>query len=561
MRIYVPRAVYTMQLNYIKRKWRHRPYYGPSPPMDTVNVYNAVCTPGNTEAIEVTPYFYETRGRRINDCVHAKVLSEGKDKMPLLDVSGGKYTSRITGYTGYQWDQNPYLPPGGQTTSGTPGVRIINDGAFSIRIAQHFEISSTQNYDTYYDVAVYGRVWDRSRYVNRYFDRQLHLRFDGHVGSKTATGHYPVWATFNGSWWWNASLPSGYSTSEEWIRTLATAGEGTSCSAYWGSRYYYYPDPSPHFETMLDLLEQEARRWIRWGLDHNFQGWATAWTQSPTGVSVRLPNPQDFFLLQEDKIVAEGYDPLVLSNHGLPSYWRNVLIQQAYLDAIDHMPRLNDNSISNIIEIAGFIKDLVIDHKVSIPESLSDLWLSYRYSYTTTKLDAEEAISFVGRYRQLGSLSKWIKCYGESHHDYVVDGKTTPITCRCCFEIRPRDVEVLNRIWRALYTYGLQPNFYVIWDMIPYSFIVDWLIPIGSVAHALDAQSNVTEVSYRLRDICFSLSYENKDVYGNIYHLYSRWSQEIPQLNGFYFLEEDAASSKVIGMRILDSLSLIIGRR
>jgi hypothetical protein len=225
------------------------------------------------------------------------------------------------------------------------------------------------------------------------------------------------------------------------------------------------------------------------------------------------------------------------------------------------VPRLNDNSISNILEIAGFIKALLIDHKVELPKSLGDVWLSYRYSYTTSKLDAEEAISFVSRYRDLGTLDQWLHCYGVSSHHFIGGRFEADIVCRCKLEIRPKDIAVLGQVWRALYTYGLQPNFYVVWDMIPYSFIVDWLIPIGSLAQAIDAGKMYSGTYYEIRGVNFSFSYNISDEFHNVYHQYSRYvSSGIPQLNGFYFLEEEPKSGKVMGMRVLDALSLFIGK-
>jgi hypothetical protein len=177
-------------------------------------------------------------------------------------------------------------------------------------------------------------------------------------------------------------------------------------------------------------------------------------------------------------------------------------------------------------------------------------------------LDAEEAIEFVHRHRDLGTLDQWIHCFGASALEYKRGGIAATISCRCGLEIRPADVATLGRIWRALYTYGLQPNFYVIWDMIPYSFIVDWLIPIGRIASAWDASENYSGTYYEIKDVVFSLSYDVRDEYNNVYHQYTRWTQDrIDNLKGFYFLEEDPVSSKVIGMRILDTLSLFIGRR
>jgi hypothetical protein len=258
--------------------------------------------------------------------------------------------------------------------------------------------------------------------------------------------------------------------------------------------------------------------------------------------------------LSEVELTQEGLDPLQLPTI---QYWRNWLVQHAYLDALQSAPRLNENSISNIIEIVGFIKHLVVDHRIEIPKSLQSAWLSYRYQVTTSRLDAEEAIKFVHRNMDLGSLDSGIKCFGSAVHE--VNGKL--VTCRCGLRLTPKELGLLGSIWRSLYTYGLQPNFYVLWDMIPYSFIVDWFIPLGDIASVLDAEAMFMDKdNYDISDVCFSLSYDTRrDSYSS--HQYSRWrSQPLAHFNEFYWLDKPSTSDRTLVYRILDTASLCIGR-
>jgi hypothetical protein len=115
---------------------------------------------------------------------------------------------------------------------------------------------------------------------------------------------------------------------------------------------------------------------------------------------------------------------------------------------------------------------------------------------------------------------------------------------------------------RALDTYGLTPDFYVIWDMIPYSFIVDWFLPISDVLATLDADAKYFSGEYyNLKNLCYSLSYNRELDDGNVVKCYSRWKGSVPtSLNSFYWLEPPSASSKAVAYRILDALSLFIGR-
>jgi hypothetical protein len=280
-----------------------------------------------------------------------------------------------------------------------------------------------------------------------------------------------------------------------------------------------------------------------------------------TWVPVDEDVPQTAFLLDEDYVIGQRVDAALLGKDGgLRSYWRNYLYQHALLEACQSFPSLSDNSISNIMEIVGFIKSLVIDHEIEIPKSLGSAWLAYRYQYSTTKLDVEEAIKFVHRHMDLGTLDRKLTCYGKSSIDY----KDTTITCRVSLDIEPKNLGYLGKIWRALDTYGLTPDFYVIWDSIPFSFIADWFLPISDILATLDADAKYFSGEYySLSNVCCSLSYTRELNVGNneVGHVkcYSRWKASIPScLDSFYWFDTPSSSAKTVRKRILDFVSLFI---
>jgi hypothetical protein len=124
-------------------------------------------------------------------------------------------------------------------------------------------------------------------------------------------------------------------------------------------------------------------------------------------------------------------------------------------------------------------------------------------------------------------------------------------------DIAPKELALLNKVWKSLYTFGLTPSFYVVWDMIPYSFIVDWLIPVGDIVASWDTEREFTS-NYDIKSLIFSLSYDDGSnaFYQN--HYYTRWlSSTPPQLHGYYFFEDDP-SSATVGKRILDTIALTV---
>jgi hypothetical protein len=254
----------------------------------------------------------------------------------------------------------------------------------------------------------------------------------------------------------------------------------------------------------------------------------------------------DYLILDEWNLIRSGY-----STKPYAAYHLQALRQEAYLDALDHVPLLNENSVSNVVELVGFIKSLVLDHKVEIPKSLNSAWLAYRYTYCTTKADAKQAIDFVHRHVDNDFLRKGFSCYGSASRNlYGVD-----LVMKCRLSMKQKELSILDNIWTALYRYGLSPSFYMIWDLVPYSFIVDWFIPVGDILSGYD-KTRMYDRTYDISDIWYSLQYKTGES-GNI-SAYTRWTASSPpEFQGYYSFENKGTTAhKVIGYRILDTLSL-----
>lgn len=267
-------------------------------------------------------------------------------------------------------------------------------------------------------------------------------------------------------------------------------------------------------------------------------------------VSTPSKNLADYLLLDEHALLFESG----LSMKPYAASRLKALRQDSYLDALDHIPMLNENSISNIMELVGFIKALVIDHRIEIPKSLQSLWLSYRYSYTTTKSDAEEAIAFMHRHVNDDFLNSGFSCYGITHEN--VSGVN--VTVRCRLDVKQKELDTLSKIWTTLYRYGLTPSFYVVWDMVPYSFIVDWFIPVGDILSGYD-KTRMYDRTYDITNVWYSIKYSQVDD-GCAISSYTRWQEgSPPEFNGYYTLiNKGTTSDKTIGFRVLDALSILI---
>lgn len=150
------------------------------------------------------------------------------------------------------------------------------------------------------------------------------------------------------------------------------------------------------------------------------------------------------------------------------------LASTAYVQLVDNLPATVTNSIANVIEIASSLNDLLHKRKPSFDPR--DIWLAYRYSYMTSKNDIEEYISLTKRLANIPKLT-----------DITVHSSVTykDVICRCtavisCESIIPKDISD----W--LKTYGFRLNAVNAWDMIPYSFVVDWFLHISDFLEEVD---------------------------------------------------------------------------
>lgn len=106
-------------------------------------------------------------------------------------------------------------------------------------------------------------------------------------------------------------------------------------------------------------------------------------------------------------------------------------------------------------------------------KSVSDLYLWWKYSYKTTKMDIE---SYVEWFRQLAKQeadptngSHYSLTYMLSRNDVV----------RYNIYLTPYSIGVLEAL-------GLDINFVNTWDLVPFSFVVDWFISVEKTLKSLD---------------------------------------------------------------------------
>lgn len=347
---------------------------------------------------------------------------------------------------------------------------------------------------------------------------------------------------------------------------------------------FYHVDVPDHFPWVSNLSydpsKVEAAAISRFNPDA-FSEWDQS--SSPRPIAYEEFTKPDFRrkLFREDLRI----NGIPVSDHEYEFSW---LVQHAFYDACNGIGKANENTIQNIVQIVSDIasicstlgigslelvddtakvakkslkkrlKEKVPSHElVQVAEKGSSAWLGYRYSYTTTMMDYRQYVEYINHKADL-----YFEFMKLSYHETVfgtatlnVDG--VDVRCTCQLAYRPRTYEGLKSAMRYIHDAGLEVNPYVLWDFVPYSFIVDWAVPLGDVFSVISDQKYYTSEYYDFEYVGFSIKYE----LGEEGTRYYRWYQDPPPLESFYWFDkgDSKPSGKLMLKRALDVVSLIVG--
>lgn len=237
-------------------------------------------------------------------------------------------------------------------------------------------------------------------------------------------------------------------------------------------------------------------------------------------------------------------------------YYLQWLQQHALKDAYDQIEGTWDNGITNVVEIAEMLRDLK-HGKISIPRSWQDVWLKYRYVISTGVLDAQEAAKGLAKSKIKEALAAYLPVayYGTS--TMMVDGVN--IVCRVRIIVHSTMRDALSKAYDQLLNWGLIPDLYLLWDLVPYSFVVDWFLPISDVLDIEDMKNQMAG-RFEVSNYCVSLEYQ-REINGYTVKNYSRWASSAPpSLAGCYWFKQAGSSNKTLVKRVIDSAALLFRR-
>lgn len=183
-----------------------------------------------------------------------------------------------------------------------------------------------------------------------------------------------------------------------------------------------------------------------------------------------------------------------------PSFLRNQILGDATVSAANSAKKFEGNMIAYVKEavaikesISGILK--LLKGKPN-KKTLASIWLSSRYGITLTIRDTNDLISSVKQ--EIGELGKvYYTCRGGSLSDDVV--------AHAKLYYSPSQQNDMFSWIEKLYSWDLLPTLDNLWDLVPYSFVVDWFLNVSDILDGIDSwgYSSVMHVF----STCYSLKH------------------------------------------------------
>jgi hypothetical protein len=149
--------------------------------------------------------------------------------------------------------------------------------------------------------------------------------------------------------------------------------------------------------------------------------------------------------------------------------------------------------IKELFELKDTIKDLWALRKgKNIPKTLSQLWLSNRYGLNLTVQDSEELKS---------AIQEALSClYGDKRKTYarsIVEKSSNGIKWlevqNCTLYYRNSDYAFKDAIKKSM-DWDVFPTLQNVWDVVPFSFVVDWLVDVQGFLEDIDTRTYLSSV-------------------------------------------------------------------
>lgn len=157
------------------------------------------------------------------------------------------------------------------------------------------------------------------------------------------------------------------------------------------------------------------------------------------------------------------------------------------------------NNCENLMQLREIKKNippiLAVIRKHNV-RSLSQFYLWYKYSYQTTLMDLMAYYKFFVNWANQAKSRKDYKRTSLTYNSTTTQGsRTINVTTRYHIYTSTYNAGVLEMM-------GLNLNLSNSWDMIPFSFVVDWFVNIGDILSRIDVENALAKV--KVYSVCQS---------------------------------------------------------
>jgi hypothetical protein len=188
------------------------------------------------------------------------------------------------------------------------------------------------------------------------------------------------------------------------------------------------------------------------------------------------------------------------------------------VDLVKDLKSLDINTITAVQGLVNCYQDLkgLVDAAgghVSV-KWLVNLYLQMKYGFANTVRDARDLMLYFAREYQKMYAAK--QSNQKTHASDGVTWTNTPFKCSSAYELTTATATVktmdhgLAQITRSLMDIDVFPELGNVWDIVPFSFVLDWFLPIGEILDAMDANTYRSTLS--VSSFVWSYKYEITDV-------------------------------------------------
>jgi hypothetical protein len=199
-------------------------------------------------------------------------------------------------------------------------------------------------------------------------------------------------------------------------------------------------------------------------------------------------------------------------------------------------------------------------------ETFRQTWFTGRYIWSTTWMQMGQFY----KYMESHALTSLRYALHKIYSRYLEFDPDSGARIKCSVSYREKVLEGMLKLQDRMYRTGTMPNRYILWDIVPFSFVVDWFVPIGSGLAASDryTQFSPLYIEYPEKyDYSIRYDYTVRGVHCDVYFRFKQktypefdlgsyilnWTNVVKKKGAPYGLNGEA----VVGQRLLDSVMLI----